>query len=214
MCWEGLGFLAREGPEKESRPVGLFDMIFGRQKPVQAGIDKIFAMSTAEITLQTEQNLTPTGSAGICFKAVASGPFRDIQNQLGQLLQLASRDDQLTLRPVEDKLGYEWYVFSGTNFQALVTALHMGSSTLVDQGYGSQLLFALFPFKCSDGRVMYWVYNYKRSAFYPFVPQRDASDPARQRNNPEELRLAAALGKEMPMEADLERWFAVWNPPL
>ncbi len=194
--------------------MGFFDTLFGRQKPVPAGDDKIFAMSTAQITLQTEQNLVPTGSAAMCFKGLESGPFTAIQKELEQLLALAGRDDNLTIKPSEDNLGYRWFVFTGTDFQALVTAIHMASSTLLDRGYGSQLLFAIFAFKRDNGQEMYWLYNYKRSKFYPFVPTRDAKDPARSRDNPEELRLAAAMGKEMPLEPELDRWFAVWNPPL
>lgn len=194
--------------------MGFFDAIFGRQKPVPAGDDKIFAMSTAQITLQAEQNLVPTGSAAMGFKGLDSGPFAAIQQELEQLLALAGRDDNLAVKPFTDNLGYRWFVFSGTDFQALVTAVHMASSTLLDRGYGSQLLFAIFAFKRESGQEMYWVYNYKRSTFYPFVPTRDAKDPARSRDNPEELRLAAAMGKEMPIEGELDRWFAVWNPPL
>ena len=59
--------------------MGFFDTLFGRQKPAPAGPDKIFAMSTAQVTLQTEQNLTPTGSAAMCFKGMASGPVSAIQ---------------------------------------------------------------------------------------------------------------------------------------
>ena len=194
--------------------MGFFDTLFGRQKPAPAGPDKIFAMSTAQITLQTEQNLVPTGSAAMCFKGIASGPFSDIQKELEQLLALASREDNLAIKPSEDEFGYRWFVFSSTDFQALVTAIHMASSTLLDRGYGSQLLFAVFAFKRDNGKEMYWLYNYKRSTFYPFVPMRDAKDPARTRDNPEELRLSAAMGREMPIEPELERWFAVWNPPL
>lgn len=194
--------------------MSFFDTLFGRQKPTPAGPDKIFAMSTAQVTLQTEQNLTPTGSAAMCFKGMTSGPFSEIQKELEQLLALASREDHLTIKPTEDNLGYRWFVFTGADFQALVTAIHMASSTLLDRGYGSQLLFAIFPFKSERGKEMYWIYNYKRSSFYPFVPMRDANDPARARDNAEELRLTAALGKEMPLEQELERWFAVWNPPL
>ncbi|HEX8728661.1 MAG TPA: hypothetical protein VF739_08570 [Ktedonobacterales bacterium] len=194
--------------------MGFFDTLFGRQKPTPAGDDKIFAMSTAQITLQTEQNLIPTGSAAMCFKGIASGPFSEIQTNLEQLLELASREDHLTIKPSEDTFGYRWFTFTSSDFQALVTAIHMASSTLLDRGYGSQLLFAIFAFKRDNGQEMYWLYNYKRSTFYPFVPQRDANDPARARNNPEELRMSAALGKEMPIEPELDRWFAVWNPPL
>lgn len=194
--------------------MGFFDALFGRQKPAQAGPDKIFAISTAQITLQTEQNLVPTGSAAICFKGIDSGPFSAIQTELEQLLKLASGEDHLTLTSSQDDFGYRWFVFGSSDFGALVTAIHMASSTLLDRGYGSQLVFAVFAFKSDAGHEMYWLYNYKRSAFYPFVPQRDAKDPARQRNNAEELRLAAAMGKEIPVEQETARWFAVWNPPL
>lgn len=194
--------------------MGLFDALLGRQKPVQAGPDKEFAISTAEITLETEDDLKPIGSAAICFKGIESGPFAAIQNELEQLLQLASREDHLTLKPSVDELGYRWFTFGSSDFQALVTALHMASSTLLDRGYGSQLVFALFPFTFTGGREMYWVYNYKRSTFYPFVPMRSANDSGRARDNATELRLATALSKEMPIEQDTGRWFAVWNPPL
>lgn len=194
--------------------MGFFDTLFGRQKPVPAGDDKIFAMSTAQITLQTEQNLVPTGSAAVCFNEVESGPFAAIQQDLEQLLTLAGRDDHLTIKSSTDKYGYRWFVFTGTDFQALVTAIHMASSTLVDRGYGSRLLFATFAFKRDNGQKMYWMYNYKRSKFYPFVPQSDPQDPAHRRDNAEELRLAAALGKEMPIEPEVDRWFVSWNPPL
>ena len=194
--------------------MGFFDALFGRQKPAPAGPDKIFAMSTALITLQVEQDLAPTNSAAMCFKGIASGPFSAIQKELSDLLALTSREDNLAITPHEDELGYRWFVFSSSDFQALVTAIHLASSTLLDRGYGSQLLFAVFAFKRQNGREMYWIYNYKRSTFYPFVPLRDAKDPARARDNAEELRFSAALGKEMPIEPELERWFAVWNPPL
>jgi PspAB-like protein len=194
--------------------MGFFDTLFGRQKPAPAGPDKIFAMSTAQVTLQTEQNLTTTGSAAMCFKGMASGPFTAIQTELEQLLALAGREDHLAIKPAEDNLGYRWFIFTGSDFQTLITAVHMASSTLMDRGYDSQLLFALFPFTYTNGKVMYWVYNYKRSMFYPFVPQRSATDASRARDNAEELRLSAAMSKEMPIEPELERWFAVWNPPL
>ncbi len=194
--------------------MGFFDALFGRQKPTPVGPERLFAMGTAQVTLEVEQQLTPTGSAAICFKGIASGAFSSIQADLEQLLRLASKDDQLTLRPYKDNLGYSWFIFTGSDFQALVAALHMASQTLIDKGYGSQLLFAIFPFKMADGKEMYWIYSYKRSSFYPFVPKKNTSDPLRQRDNPEELRLAAAIGKELPVEQEYERWFPVWDVPL
>ncbi|HLY31885.1 MAG TPA: hypothetical protein VKQ36_12720 [Ktedonobacterales bacterium] len=194
--------------------MGFFDALFGRQKPIPVGPERLFAMSTAQVTLEVEQQLTPTGSAAICFKGIASGAFVSIQSDLEQLLRLTSKDDQLTLKPYKDSLGYSWFIFTGADFQALVAALHTASQTLIDKGYDSQLLFALFAFKMAQGNEMYWMYNYKRGFFYPFVPKKDTHDPLRQRDNPQELRLASAVGKELPVEQEYERWYPVWDLPL
>jgi hypothetical protein len=192
----------------------IFDALFGRQKPVPAGVERLFAMSTAQVAMETEQNLTPAGTAAMCFKGIASGPFSQIQQDLDQLLKVASKSDAVSYKPYKDELGYSWLIFTSDDFQGLVTTLHMASSTLLDQGYGSQLLFAIFAFKNADGHALYWIYNYKRSTFFPFVPHTDTHDRMRQRDNAEEMRLATALGKELPMEQELERWYPVWDLPF
>jgi hypothetical protein len=46
------------------------------------------------------------------------------------------------------------------------------------------------------------------------VPQTDSHDKTRQRNNPEEMRLATAMDKELPMEKDFQFWFPVWDLQL
>ncbi|HLZ20810.1 MAG TPA: hypothetical protein VKQ30_01630 [Ktedonobacterales bacterium] len=195
--------------------MGILDTLFGRQKPVPIGPERLFAMSTAQITLETEQNLTPAGEAAMCFKGVASGPFNQIQGELDQLLKVAGKGDNVaTYRSTKDDLGYTWLIFASTDFQTLVTTMHVASRTLLDEGYGSQLLFAIFSFKTERGGIMYWMYNYKRGSFYPFVPQTDSHDKLRRRDNSEELRLAAALNKELPVEQETERWFPVWDLPL
>lgn len=196
------------------RRMGIFGTLFGHSKPVPIGPERIFAMSTAQIDLETEQNQTPTGTAAMCFKGVASGPFAQIQRDLEELLHISERDDGLTYRSLKDELDYSWLIFTVADFQTLVTTLHMASQTLVDSGYGSQLLFAIFGFKGGDGKVVYWVYNYKRGMFYPFVPQTTSHDTLKRRNNAEELRLATAANKALPMETEIERWYPVWDLPF
>ncbi len=195
--------------------MGILDTLFGRQKPVPIGPERLFAMSTAQITLETAQGLTPTGTAAMCFKGIASGPFQQIQSELDSMLKVAEKlDNDVTYRTYQDTLGYSWLIFSSADFQSLVTTLHVASRSLLDQGYGSQLLFAIFPFKRTQGGTMYWMYNYKRGTFYAFVPSSDTHDKMRRRDNPEELRLAAAMNNEMPVEQETERWFPVWDLPL
>ncbi len=194
--------------------MGFLDALFGRQKPAPVGPERLFAMSTAVLTLQAGQNLTPTGTAAICFKKIASGPFAALQAELAQLLDIAGEEDKLTVKPYQDDMGYDWFIFTGADFQALVTTLHVASQTLIEKGYDSQLLFAIFPFTRADGSKMYWMYNYKRGYFYPFVPVKDTHDRMRQRDNPEEMRLATAIGKELPVEQELERWYPAWDLPF
>ena len=195
--------------------MGIFDTLFGRQKPVPVGPERLFAMSTAQISLEVDQNLTPTGMAGLCFKGIASGPFQQIQTELDDMLKVADRNDHtVTYRAFKDELGYSWLIFTSADFQSLVTTLHVASRSLLDQGYGSQLLFAIFAFKTSAARVLYWIYNYKRGTFFPFVPQSDSHDTLRRRDNPEELRLATALNKDLPVEQEIERWYPVWDLPF
>lgn len=194
--------------------MSIFDALFGRQKPVPAGPERLFAMSTAQLTLETDQHLTAAGSAALCFKGVASGPFAEILRDLDQLLQLAGRDDALTVKPFDDHLGYRWLIFTGKDFQSLVTTIHVASQTLLERGYGSQLLFAIFRFDDDQSHPVYWIYNYKRGTFYPFVPRPDSHNPMRTRDNAEEMRLATAIGKELPVEQELERWFPVWDLPM
>ena len=57
---------------------------------------------------------------------------------------------------------------------------------------------------------MYWIYGFKRGAFWPFVPKGDGKE----RDNAEELELKAKLEQELPIEQDLTRWFAVFDAPV
>lgn len=191
--------------------MGFFDAIFGRQKPAAMGPERLFAMSTAQLTLETDQGLTPSGSAGICFRAITSGPFQQLEQQITEIAKIAAKDEQLGVRQFQDNVGYTWYVFTSTDFQELVTAIHMVAQNLVDQGYSTQLLFAIFPFTRGDKREVYWLYNFKRGTFYPFVPTVDTHDRQRRRDNAEEMRLGTAIGKELPVESQYEFWYPVWD---
>src|SRR5262249_23930160 len=197
--------------------MGILDTLFGRRKPVPVAPERLFAISTAQIALETEQALKSVGAAAMCFKNIASGPFGKLQQDLDAMLRLSDERDTTAAthyRPFKDDLGYAWLIFESEDFQSLVTTIHVASRTLLDQGYDSQLLFALFDFTNSEGPNIYWIYNYKRGTFYPFMPQSTSHDKLRRRNNPEELRLAAALGRELPVEQEIERWYPVWDLPL
>jgi hypothetical protein len=63
-------------------------------------------------------------------------------------------------------------------------------------------------FADGSGRRLGLVYLYKRGTFYPFAPTGD-----QQRDSAYELQVRGALGADLPVEADLSRWFPVWGAP-
>jgi hypothetical protein len=192
--------------------VGLRDVLFGRKQLKDAAGERLFAISTARITLETELDLRSTGAAGVCFKSLSAGEFVRAENELQQLLDAVAVESGSKISRQTDEFGFEWLVVRDGDFEDLVTTAHLVASELQSRGFGPQLLAAVFPFerKGFDGGRVYWIYGFKRGAFWPFVPKGEGKE----RDNAEELELKAKLEQELPIEADLSRWFAVFDAPV
>jgi len=189
--------------------VGLADVLFGRKKLKDAAGERLFAMSTARITLETELGLKPTGSAGVCFKSLSASEFVRAENELQELLDAVANESGARVERRSDEFGFEWLVLHDKDFEDLVAAVHLIASELEARGFGPQLLAAVFPFE-GGGKKVFWIYGFKRGAFWPFVPTGDEKE----RDNSEELELKAKLEKELPVEQDLTRWFGVFDAPV
>ena len=188
--------------------MGLLDSILGRTKVKQPARDRLFAMSTAYITLETSFGLTHRDKAGIVFQPLATADFTSIVKDTDDLLRSAAKDTGTSVESKDDEFGYHWIVLQDSEFEDLVVSLNVVSSNLEGGGYGDRLLCAVFSFE-DNGKPLYFIYNFKRGAYYPFVPTGDKS-----RDTEHELRLKAQIGQELPMEQELERWFPLWEIPL
>ena len=186
--------------------------IFGRKKLKEPAPDRIFAISTARITLQTELNLKPSGSAGVCFKPLSAGEFVRAENDLQQLVDAVANQSGSTVERKTDDLGFEWLIVRDQDFEDLVATIHVVASEFKDRGFGAQLLAAIFPFEGNgfDEKKAYWIYGFKSGTFWPFIPTGEGQE----RDNAEELELKAKLEKELPVEDDLTRWFGLFGAPL
>ena len=191
--------------------MGLRDVLLGRKKLQAPAGERLFAISTARITLATELDLKPAGSAGVCFKSLSSGEFVRAENDLQELLDAVAAETASKVERKSDNLGFEWLVVRDQDFEDLVATVHTVAQELEDRGFGEQLLAALFPFegKFKEGRV-YWIYGFKQGAFWPFVP----TGKDQERDNTEEMELKAKLEGELPIEQDLTRWFGLFDAPL
>jgi PspAB-like protein len=192
--------------------LGLADVLFGRKKLKDAAGERLFAISTARITLEAELGLKTAGAAGVCFKSLSAGEFVRAENELQALLEAVAVESGSRVERRTDEYGYEWLIVRDGDFEDLVTTVHLVASELEARGFGPQLLAAVFPFEGNgfDAKRVYWIYSFKRGAFWPFVP----TGEDKERDNAEELELKAKLEKELPVEQDLSRWFGVFDAPI
>jgi hypothetical protein len=191
--------------------VGFLDSLLGRSRtPKPAKKDRLFAMSTANVTLETEHGLKNSGKAGIVFQAEATADFSRIVADAEELLHATGEETGTTIESVDDKFGYRWVVLTDDDVEDLVVGISSIKDSLDVGGYGARILAAVFRFTRENGRDVHFIYNVKRGLWYPFVP----GAGEQQRDNEAELRLKAQLGGELPMEPELERWFPLWGVPL
>ena len=189
--------------------MGLRDVLFGKSKLAAPARERLFALSTAAVTMETELGLRTAGAGGVVFKPLSSGEFVRAESDLQQLLEQVAAESGSKLDRREDSFGYTWIIVRDSDLEDQVTGVHAVAQGLEEQGFGPQLLAAVFKFEGTKGPV-YWIYGYKRGAFWPFVPA--AED--QKRDNAEELELKAKLEKELPVEQDLSRWFGLFDAPL
>ena len=191
--------------------MGLFDVLRGKRaikKP--APTDRVFAMTTAQVTLEMQLGLVSNGKAAIVFQPLATSDFEQIVRDMEEVVQSSGEETGTTIETRDDEFGYRWMVLSDPDFEDLVVGLNAVSTALEAGGYGDRILCAVFAFRDESRKPVYWIYNYKRGAFYPFVP----AGSGQQRDNERELRLKAQIGRELPVEAELERWFPLWGIPI
>jgi len=191
--------------------MGFLDVLRGKRqlkKPVAT--DRVFAMTTAQIKLEMELGLAGSGKAAIVFQPLATADFEGIVRDMEELVRSSGEETGTTIEVSDDEFGYRWMILVDPDFEDLVVGINAVSTALEGGGYGDRILCAVFAFRDEAGKAVYWIYNYKRGAFYPFVP----AAGAQQRDNEREMRLKAQIGADLPVEAELERWFPLWGIPI
>lgn len=187
--------------------MGFLDSILGKTRLPESKTEKLFALSTAEVTLETKFNLLPDGAAAVCIKPVESSRYEAARSEIEGLLRISARETRSEYSVQKDSYNYLWVVIRDPDFDDLVATVQMVSSTLIDEGFGTQLLAAVYRFK--GNTTVYWIYSFKEGAYYPFVPLGQ-----NQRDNALELRLKSVMESELPTVKDLTRWYPLWGMPI
>jgi hypothetical protein len=192
--------------------MGLFDSLLGRRKLKGPAPDRLFALTTTALDLEMQHEIRSGGAAAIVFQPLASGEFQQIVGEVEEVLKGTGEETGSTVEQHVDDFGYRWTIVRDPDVDDLVVGLNAVAEQLQLAGFGDRLLCAVFAF--ADGAVpggkVYFIYNFKRGSWYPFVP----AGGAQQRNTERELQVKAMLPQSFPVEAELERWFPLWGIPI
>jgi hypothetical protein len=207
--------------------VGLLDALTGRHQVKGPAPDRLFAMSTAYITLQSEHQIAPTGAAAIVFQALATSEFEATIKEMEEVVTATGSESGTRVATQDDSYGYRWMVLrnpaEAPSVEDLAVGINAVSSSIETAGHGERLLCAVFAFADAHKRPVYFIYNYKRGFWYPFVPTGSAGTGSAtgsagaqsgERSTERELQLKAQMSSELPMEPELERWFPLWGIPI
>ena len=189
--------------------MGLRDILSGRAKLKEPAGDRLFALTTAAVTLDVECGLKPAGAGAVVYKPLSAGEFAQADQDVEQLLASVASGFGSKLERKKDAYGFDWVVIRDPELEDQVASVHAVSSELTARGFGGQLLAAAFRFEGGEHPV-YWIYGFKTGTFWPFVP----TGEKQQRDNPRELELKAKLEKELPVEQDISRWLALFDAPI
>lgn len=168
--------------------------------------EDLFGMSTAYVTMQADLGYDHAGAAALCFSGVDSSQFADAKAEVRAILDAGAEETGTEARFNTDSHGYQWVVLVDDDPEDLVTSMHFAADTLIESGFGSRLLAALFAFE-KDGSTAYWIYSFRRGAYYPFVP---AASGKRERDSSAEFKLESVLDGELSIEGDKEYWYPLW----
>ena len=195
--------------------MGLRDILTGRHQVKGPAPDRLFAITTAYVDLQSEHAIAPAGSAAIVFQSLATSEFEATLKDMEEVVTATGGDSGTTVSTQDDSYGYRWMILRSATGAPSVEDLAVGinavSGSIETAGFGERLLCAVFGFTDAKGQRIYFIYNYKRGYWYPFVP---AAGGAQERSTERELQLKAQVGEEMPVEPEIERWFPLWGIPI
>ena len=202
--------------------MGLLDILTGRHQVKGPAPDRLFAITTGYVTLETEHQILPAGKAAIVFQALATSEFESTIKDMEDVVEATGGESGTSVTTKDDDYGYRWMILSNPPGKPSVEDLAVGinavAGSIETAGHGDRLLCAVFAFEDRSqsagrpaGALVYFIYNYKRGFWYPFVPDRGGSE---QRSTERELQLKAQMDSELPIEPEVERWFPLWGIPI
>src|SRR5213592_2059898 len=97
--------------------MGFLDVFTGKRKIKQPAADRLFAMSTAGVTLETEMGLKSAGRAAIVFQPLGTADFDQIVSDMQEIVKSTGDETGTTLDKRDDKFGYRWMILGDPDLE-------------------------------------------------------------------------------------------------
>src|SRR6478735_4959332 len=145
--------------------MGFLDALIGRRKVKGPAPDRLFAITTAAVALESGPGIRPAGNAAIVFQPLATGDFQRIAQEMEEVVRGTGEETGTTLSTSDDDFGYRWMVLRDDDIEDLAVGVNAVSDALAVGGYGDRVLCAVFAFQDAEKRPLYFIYNYKRGTW-------------------------------------------------
>lgn len=192
----------------------------GVDKQPKSDWEVMSTLSSADVRLNKDRVAAkPHRRAGLVYKPNGSPYLDNIERELRSVLYEGIGATKTSFNIKDDQYGTRWVVLEDGNFDDLVSSVFTVGNAIVSNGGSKDLLAAVFLYHYkvntreklgAAGSNVYWIYTYRRKAFYPFVPS-----GAQERDRPAELHLAKVMKKiGLHVDASLEDWYGLWGIPF
>ena len=125
--------------------MGFLDAVLGGRKKLKGPApDRLFAMTTAYVAMETELGMKSAAAAGIVFQPLATADFEQILKDAEELLHGTAQETGATLESADDEFGYRCIILRDPDFDDLVVSLNPISTDLQGGCCADRLLCAVF----------------------------------------------------------------------
>ncbi len=110
--------------------MGFLDALLGKRKLKGPATDRLFAISTAYVGLDAQQGITTRGVAGIVFQPLATGDFRQIVDDMQEILSGTGSEMGSSVETKDDEFGYRWMIVRDPDIEDVAVGVNAVNDAL------------------------------------------------------------------------------------
>src|SRR4051794_41627082 len=139
--------------------MGFMDALLGRRKTKAAAPDRLFAITTAYVTLEAAHSIVTQGAAAIVFQPLPTGDFQQIVADVEETVRGTGQETGTGVETHDDEFDYRWVVLRDAELDDLAVGVTAVSDALAIGGYKDPLPCPAVPFTASNGKPLYFLHT-------------------------------------------------------